>query len=86
MDFPKFAIIDSRAVKAVPTEDGGLDILAYDPEKDTFQPNMYFADKFFVPSSSTEFVTEERFLQYVSQQRQAAKTKSLKKKHEKDKP
>jgi hypothetical protein len=86
MDFPKFAIIGSRAAKAVPTEDGGLDVLAYDPEKDTFQRDMYFADKFFEPSSSTEFVTEERFLQYVSQQRRAAKAKSLKKKHEKAKP
>ncbi len=73
MELPKYALIGSRAVKAVPTEDGGLDVLVYDPERDAFVPDMYFLDKFFAPSTSTEFVTEEQFLELVEEQRTTLK-------------
>ena len=45
--------------------------------------DMYFLDKFFAPSPSTEFVSEERFLKLVKQQRIALKLGSPRKRQSK---
>jgi hypothetical protein len=80
MKLPVYCIIYDRiAVKAVPTEDGGLDVLEYIPDSGEFQRNMRFLDYIFLPSPSkamdTEIVSKKEFDAYVAKLRKQTKVK-----------
>jgi hypothetical protein len=42
MDLPRYCIVGARPVKAIETEDGGMDILAYDWSTGEFARHMEF--------------------------------------------
>ena len=82
MKLPIYCIIKDRiAVKAVPTEDGGLELLEYIPEDNEFRRNMQFSDYIFLPSPSramdTEFVSKSEFKAYVDRLRGQARAKRI---------
>jgi hypothetical protein len=82
MKFPVYCIISDRiAVKAVSTEDGGLEVLEYNPQSDEFRRNMRFLDYIFLPTPTkafdTEFVSKKEFDAYVAKLRKQTKVKRV---------
>ena len=74
MSWPKFCIINGeRAVKAVPTEDGGLAVLEYRPESDDYQGAVALLHRFSVGDTDTELVSEQEFELFIAQQRAEVK-------------
>lgn len=70
MAWPRFCIINGkRAVKAVPTEDGGLAVLAYLPEQDEWAPALTLQPRLSFGDADTDFVSAEEFDAFVAEQR-----------------
>jgi hypothetical protein len=65
MKAPVYAIINDDAVKAVRTEDGGLEVLRYCPEKDEFERDMRFLEHIYFPTATkaldTDIVSKDEF-------------------------
>lgn len=70
MDLPTYCIVGRRPVKAIQTEAGGLDILAYNWETGAFERNMSYLSKIFMGEGEIDYISEAEFLQYVEQLRQ----------------
>ncbi len=74
MSWPKFCIINGdRAVKAVPTEDGGLAVLEYRPEHDDYVGAVALLHRFVFGDIDTDLVSEQDFELFVATQRAEAK-------------
>lgn len=63
-DLYGFYIFGDRPVKFVKTEDGGMDILAYEWESGTFIRDLDYLDRIWY-GNDVEEVSEEEFNEYV---------------------
>ncbi len=70
MELPIFVIYHDRALKAVPTEEGGIQALEYDPREGKFRPNANVIGILLCPTDSQdlarEVVSESEFEDYVA--------------------
>ncbi len=67
MEWPKFCIINGeRPVKAVPTDDGGLTVLEYIPERDEWAPALTLLHRLTFGDADTDFVSAEEFQAFVA--------------------
>ena len=73
MKTPMYAIISGKAVKAVRTWRGGLRVLCYDPESDTFERAMQYLEHLYFPTGTkaldTDIVTKREFMAFVAELR-----------------
>jgi hypothetical protein len=76
MKLPSYCIVFDRAVKAVETEDGGMTVLVYDPEKDTFVREIGMLEYALGYSPEADIVSEEEFEAYVNMLRQRSRSRS----------
>jgi hypothetical protein len=78
MRFPVYCIINDKAVKAVKTKRGEVEVLVFDPEEDDFRRDMRFLDYIYLPSPSrslaTDTVSKKEFEAYVAELRRSSKT------------
>ncbi|HBB34266.1 MAG TPA: hypothetical protein DDZ80_27430 [Cyanobacteria bacterium UBA8803] len=70
MKLPLYCIVGERPVKAIETEDGGMDVLAYDWDTGEFKRAMQYLSKITVGDGEIDYVSEQEFEQYVEQLRQ----------------
>lgn len=70
MNLPLYCIVGERPVKAIETEDGGMDVLAYDWDTGEFKRAMQYLSKITVGDGEIDYVSENEFEQYVEQLRQ----------------
>lgn len=70
MNLPLYCIVGDRPVKAIETEDGGMDVLAYDWDTGEFKRAMQYLSKITVGDGEIDYVSENEFGQYVEQLRQ----------------
>ncbi|MHC4192092.1 MAG: hypothetical protein ACYSUB_20880 [Planctomycetota bacterium] len=75
MKFPIYCIVNDKAVKAVRTKSGGVEVLVFYPEDDEFRRDMRFLDYIYLPSPSqslaTDIVSKKEFEAYVAKLRTA---------------
>ncbi len=70
LDLPRYYLIFDRAVKLVPTEDGGCQVMVYNKINDSFEtPHPSLARYVFFPNDEAELVTEVDFNAYVEELR-----------------
>jgi len=69
MDLPRYCIVGARPVKAIETEDGGMDILAYDWSTGEFARHMEFLTRVCLPDEEVEVVSQEQFDAQVAELR-----------------
>jgi hypothetical protein len=69
MDLPRFCIVGARPVKAVPTPDGGMDVLAYDWQTGDFKRDMSYVERIALPDEEVDIVSEEDFNRRVEELR-----------------
>jgi hypothetical protein len=62
---PLYYIFGARPVKFIPTEDGGMDILAFNWNTGEFERDMSYLSKLFKYSPDNYEITEEEFKSYV---------------------
>jgi hypothetical protein len=66
MNLPIYAIVGNRPVKAVPTPDGGLDVLAWDWQGRTFVRDMNYLERLVMgDDADTEIVDQATFEAHV---------------------
>ena len=73
MELPRYLIVGKRPVKAVETEDGGMDVLAFGWKTGKFRREMRYLDcvlfgedeELGISALEVDFVTEEEFLRRV---------------------
>lgn len=70
MDLPLYCIVGDRPVKAIETEDGGMDVLAYEWDTGEFKRAMQYLSKITLGDGEIDYVSEEEFEQYVEKLRQ----------------
>lgn len=70
MKLPLYCIVGDRPVKAIETEDGGMDVLAYDWDTGEFKRAMQYLSKITIGDGEIDYVSESEFEQYVEQMRQ----------------
>lgn len=70
MNLPLYCIVGDRPVKAIETEDGGMDVLAYDWDTGEFKRAMQYLSKITLGDGEIDYVSEQEFEQYVEQLRQ----------------
>jgi hypothetical protein len=76
LTLPRYCFIFDRAVKLVPTADGGSQALVYNEIRDAFEdPTPGMTRYLFFPNDDSELVTEERFNAYVAELRAKAAAK-----------
>lgn len=69
-EWPRYAIVGRRPVKAVRTPDGGLDVLAYDWETGELVRNLGYLDRVMAPGDAeVDFVDEAAFEAAVAELR-----------------
>jgi len=69
-DLPRYCVIFDRAVKLIPTEDGGSRVLVYNEIHDAFEdPPPSLARYVFFPNGEAELVTKAEFNAYVEELR-----------------
>lgn len=61
MKLPRYCIVGARPVKAVPTADGGMDVLAYDWDTGDFTRNMGYMTRVVAPDEEVDVVSEAEF-------------------------
>jgi hypothetical protein len=66
VDLPRFCIVGARPVKAIRTEDGGMDVLAYDWETGELRRDMSYVDRVLMPDVEVDIVSEEEFERQVA--------------------
>jgi len=69
VEFPLYAIVGDRPVKAERTEDGGMVLLAFDWETGELKPNGSYLTKIFTPNAETDFVDKRTFERKVAELR-----------------
>jgi len=70
LDLPRYCLIFYRAVKLIPTEDGGCQVLVYNEIRDSFEaPHPSLARYIFFPNDEAELITEADFNAYVEELR-----------------
>ncbi|MBD1838855.1 hypothetical protein H6F78_18135 [Coleofasciculus sp. FACHB-64] len=72
MDLPLYCIVGDRPVKAIETEDGGMDVLAYEWDTGEFKRAMQYLSKITLGDGEIDYVSEQEFEQYVEKLRQQA--------------
>ncbi|MEW5860226.1 MAG: hypothetical protein AB1861_23050 [Cyanobacteriota bacterium] len=72
MDLPLYCIVGDRPVKAIETEDGGMDVLAYEWDTGEFKRSMQYLSKITLGDGEIDYVSEKEFEQYVEKLRQQA--------------
>lgn len=79
MELPSYFVVGSVPVKAVPTEGGGMDVLAYDETTGEFRRAMQYLDAVFSHAGNIDVdrVSEAAFEKYVArlEERRLAKTR-----------
>lgn len=70
MDLPIYCIVGDRPVKAVETEDGGMDVLAYDWTTGEFRREPGYLHRVVTPDAEVDIVTEKAFEAQVALLRQ----------------
>ena len=72
-NLPRDCLVFDRAVKVVPTEDGGARVLVYNEIRDAFEdPHPSLARYVFFPNDEAELVSEAEFNAYVEELRARA--------------
>ena len=66
MDLPIFCVVDTRPVKVVPTEDDGLEVLAWDAESGDFVRRMDLLERVLMQDDWVVELTEDEFDTHVS--------------------
>ena len=61
MDLPSYFIVGARPVKAVRTEEGGMDVLAYDWKTGELRRDLSYLERIVMPDVEVEVVTEAVF-------------------------
>ena len=69
MELPLYALVADRPVKAEATEDGGMQLLAFDWETGELKPNGNYLTRIFWPDVETDFVDKRTFERKVAQLR-----------------
>jgi hypothetical protein len=69
VDLPRYCIVGARPGKAIETEDGGMDILAYDWSTGEFARDMECLTRVSLPDEEVEVVSREQFDAYVAELR-----------------
>jgi hypothetical protein len=70
LDLPRHCLIFDRAVKLVPADDGGCQVLVYNEIRDSFEaPHPSLARYVFFPNDEAELLTEADFNAYVEELR-----------------
>ena len=73
MKCPLYCIINGKAVKAIRTWRGRIEILRYCPESDDFKLDMQFLEHIYFPTETkaldTEIVSKKKFNAYVDRLR-----------------
>ena len=67
MQLPRYCIIGARPVKAIETEDGGMDVLAYDWRPGEFARDMGYLTRVTLPDEEVEIISAEEFDAYVAE-------------------
>lgn len=70
MDLPIYCIVGDRPVKAVETEEGGMEILAYDWATGDFRREPAYLHRVVTPDVEVDVVTEKEFEEHVTKLRQ----------------
>ena len=69
MDLPLYCIIEDWPVKGVETEDGGVDILAYDPKTGEFVRDMSYGSRVLLLEGDASMVSRDEFERCVAELR-----------------
>jgi hypothetical protein len=73
MKTPIYAIINGKAVKAVRTWTGGLEVRLYVPERDEFERAIQYLEHLYFPTGTkaldTDIVSKEEFKEFVAKLR-----------------
>jgi hypothetical protein len=69
MDLPRYCVVGARPVKAIETEDGGMDVLAYDWSTGEFAREMGYLTRVSLPDEEVEIVSPDEFDAYVAKLR-----------------
>jgi len=70
MNLPIYCIVGHRPVKALATEDGGMDVLAYDWATGEFRREPGYLHRVVTPDGEVDVVTEKEFEEHVARLRQ----------------
>lgn len=73
MDLPRYCIVGARPVKAIETEDGGMDVLAFDWSTGEFARDMNYLTRVTLPDEEVETVPAHEFDAYVAELRSRLK-------------
>ena len=65
MELPRYCIVGSRPVVAIKTEDGGMDVLAYDWATGELVRDMGYLTRIALPDEEVEIVSADEFEAYV---------------------
>jgi hypothetical protein len=66
MELPQYFICGARPVKFVPTDDGGMEILAFDWKTGDFVPDASYLTRCTFPDGEVDVVTEAEFEREVA--------------------
>ena len=75
MELPRYCIMGARPVKLVETEDGGMDVLAYQWDTGKFARDMSYLTRAVVGEEDMEVVSEDEFKAAVKSLRKELKKK-----------
>lgn len=67
MDLPIFCVVDTRPVKVVPDSDGGVEVLAFDPESGEFVRRMDLLERVLMQDDWVVELTEDEFEAHLSE-------------------
>jgi hypothetical protein len=68
-ELPEYYAVNDRPVKMIPTDEGGLDVLAMNLKTGEFERDMSYGHRIFGTSDIDQF-TEAQFEDYVATLRQ----------------
>ncbi len=66
MELPSFFIVGARPVKAVRTEEGGMDVLAFDWKTGELRRDLSYLERIVMPDVEVDVVTEAAFEEAVA--------------------
>ncbi len=67
MDLPLYCIIGDRPVKAIETENGGMDVVALNWKSGTFEREMKYLDRILSGDVEVEVVDKKDFISKVDE-------------------
>ncbi len=73
MKLPLYCIVGDRPVKALPTQEGGMAVLALNWQTGEFERANEYATRIFLQDAEVETVNEEEFNRAVEKIRQRLK-------------